>query len=551
VEAHAGYNLAGLAKAEHQETITVDAPRGQIFDVNGKLLATNIIRDDVYIEPIQFAQDHPNTTPQAIASMVNTLRTVLPTLSPNTLTQDFQTHTDALRIATEIDPTQSQQLQHLQLSDVFLVSRSWRTYPQGENAAQILGFVSQSDTNNQGLYGIESQYNSIFEGQSGSATVSTDLSGNPLAIGPIPEAHPIAGGNITLTINSDIQYMAQQDLDSAVQSLHSQGGSVTIINAKTGAVIAMAGAPTFNPNTYGAYANDTGCLGTEEVYFNPSLYCAYEPGSTMKLVTMAAALDQGLITPETTIYDPGYIKFPNIPIVTNWAQEAYGQETMTQVLAHSANVGAAYVAHDLLGPGKFYPYVQKFGFGVATNIDGAEASGYYRTPATAGWTPTDLTRQAFGQGILASPLQVAMAYETVANHGIRMQPYIVASIEKNGVTTETQPKVVEKVMSAHAAQLLTGMLQAAAFDGTAQTTSIPGYTVAAKTGTSTTQGISDLQTEASVAGYIPATDPQFVILTKLDRPSENIFGGGATGPLWKKIAQQLMWYYHVPPDAAH
>jgi len=270
----------------------------------------------------------------------------------------------------------------------------------------------------------------------------------------------------------------------------------------------------------------------------------------MKMVTMAAGLDQGLITPETTLNDPGCITFADAPMVCNWQFEAYGSESMTQVLIHSANVGAAHVAHDILGANRYYPYLARFGFGQPTGIDGPEEAGAYLSPNNTNWTVSDLTRQAFGQSILATPIQVAMAYEAIANGGVMMYPYLVAAINNNGHVVTNQPRVKRRVISADAAQSLTEMLTQAALLGSARLALVPGYSVAAKTGTATTQGISADQTEASVAGFIPASNPQFVILVKLDRPQKAIYGSTAAAPLWQTIAQQLMWYYAVPPDLA-
>ena len=161
---------------------------------------------------------------------------------------------------------------------------------------------------------------------------------------------------------------------------------------------------------------------------------------------------------------------------------------------------------------------------------------------------SDLTRQAFGQSIVATPLQMAMVYQTIANGGVMMQPYLVTSIDNNGKATTIQPTIKQRVISQQAARLLTGMLTQVAQQGAAQSALVPGYSVALKTGTATTQGISDTQTEASVAGFIPASNPQFVILVKLDRPQQHIYGSTAAAPLWGTIAQQLMWDYAVPPD---
>ena len=225
---------------------------------------------------------------------------------------------------------------------------------------------------------------------------------------------------------------------------------------------------------------------------------------------------------------------------------------MTQVLEHSANVGTAYVAHDILGASRFYPYVQRFGFGQKYNIDGPEQAGIYRTNASNNWYPTDLTRQAFGQSISTSPFQMAMVYEAIANGGVMMQPYLVQSINDNGHVTTTQVRSMRRVISANTAKMLRDMLVSAANYN--QQATFPGYSVAVKTGTATTQGLNADQTEASMAGFLPASNPQFVILVKIDRPSSTIaggtaiFGGTAAAPLWKSIAEQLMWHFNVPSD---
>lgn len=547
-----GPALSQLANSEHIQNQIVNAPRGLIYDAQGHILATNVVRDDVYIEPYQFSADHaPDTFQSSLDSLVSSLHHVLPTVSTDTLYKDFNLNVQTIRIATRIDPSQSQQLRDMQLQDIFLEPRTWRTYPAGTLAAQVLGFVKQDEQNSVGLYGLEAQYNTLLAGKPGSFTAETDLNGNPLIVGASSEQPAVDGANLTLTIDSTIQYMVQLGLAQTVQQLNAESGTALVVNARTGAIVAMAGVPTFDPNQYGTYANQTGCLGSESVFFNPALYCAYEPGSTMKAVTMAAALDQNLITPDTSFYDPGYIQFNNAQTVYNWENLGYGTETMTQVLEHSANVGAAYVAHNILGANRYYPYLARFGFGQMTGINaGQETLGYYPTPTNDPqvWSPSDLTRQAFGQSILATPLQVVMAYEAIANGGALMHPYLVSSIDNNGHILNTQPQVVRQVISQHAAALLTNMLMHVASEGLAEPAKVPGYTVAAKTGTATTQGISDAQTEASVAGFIPASNPQFVILVKIDRPQATIYGGTAAAPLWRAIAQELMWYYHVPPD---
>lgn len=545
-----GPRLAQLAKNEHIQSQVLNAPRGLIYDSQGHLLATNVVRDDVYIEPIQFWTDYGQgaSARAKLATIVSGLHKVLPYVAESQLYQIFNANNlQTYRInQAPIQPSQSKQLQVMHLPDVFLQPRTVRVYPGGNLASQILGYVT---LDGKGYYGIEGQYNSLLSGKPGSLTAETDLNGNPLTVGASSGQAAVSGSNLTLTIDSTIQYMVQTGLENALKQTKAQSGTVVVLNARTGAVVAMAGAPSFDPNQYGSYASTRGCLGQESVYFNPALYCDYAPGSTMKAVTMAAGLDQGLITPNTSFYDPGILYFKDgTPPVTNWNNLGYGKETMTQVLDHSANVGAAYVAHNILGPNRFYPYMARFGFGQPFNIDGPEQVGYYRTntadPTT--WTPSDLARQSFGQSMLTTPFQMASVYQTVANGGVMMRPYLVAAIDTNGHVVTTQPQVERRVISANAARQLKGMLvHAANFN---QQGTIPGYSVALKTGTSTTQGISLNETEASMAGFLPASNPRFVILVKLDRPQTTIYGGTAAAPLWKSIAQELMWHYNVPPD---
>ena len=379
-----GYGLAQCANLEHIQNQQLNAPRGLIYDAQGHILATNVVRDDVYIEPYQFSADHSADTFQSeLAKLVDTLHRVLPAVSQETLYKDFNLGYQTVRIASRIDPTQSEQLRRLQLPYVFLEPRTWRIYPGGTLAAQVLGYVQQDDQKSNGIYGIERQYNTLLTGKPGSFTAEFDLSGNPLVVGASSEQPAVNGADLTLTIDSSMQYMAQTALADTVKQLGAESGTALVINIRTGAIVVMAGAPTFDPNQYGKSATLKGCLGQESVFFNPVVYCAYEPGSIMKAVTMAAALDQGLITPDTTFDDPGYRTFNDAPMVVNWNGLAYGTESMTQVLEHSANVGAAYVAHDILGANRYYPYLAKFGFGQATEISPQEETGSYRTPTNS------------------------------------------------------------------------------------------------------------------------------------------------------------------------
>ncbi|GHO75468.1 peptidoglycan glycosyltransferase [Ktedonobacter sp. SOSP1-85] len=540
-----GPQLAKWANDEHIQNQVVDAPRGVIYDSLGVVLATNVVRDDVYVEPIQFTSDYTDAEKAQVElqNIVTKLHKALPDLTAEQLTKFFSSGRATVRIASLISPEQSQQLRASRIPYTFLEPRTIRVYPSGTLAAQILGYV-QPDKG--GLYGIEGSYDKLLAGTAGSFTAETDLNGNPLTVGASSTQPVIDGANVTLSIDSTIQYLVQQALEERVQQTEALGGTATVIDVRTGAIVAMVGAPSFDPNVYSKYYDKRGCLDSLSVYFNPVLMCTYEPGSTMKGITLAAALDQGVVTPNTTIDDPGVISFPDAVAVANWEYQAHGTESMTQILDYSANVGAAKVAHDFLTAKRYYPYLERFGFGQRTNVGGIEASGGYRTPTSQGWTPSDLTRQAFGQSITATPLQVVLAYASIANQGTMMRPYLVQQVDNNGKVTKTSPQVLRQVISQKAAQQMIQMLTSAA-DYNKQVV-VPGYSVAAKSGTATTQGVSDDLTEASIAGFLPASNPRYAILVTLDHPRSTIYGGTAAAPLWNKIAEQVMWHYHVPSD---
>ena len=288
-----GDSLAQVAANEHIQKQILNAPRGVVYDARGHILATNVVRDDIYIEPIQFSADHgPDIFQSALEKLVSTLHQILPSVSEETLYKDFNLELQTVRIASRIDPAQSAQLRSLQLPDIFLEPRTWRVYPGGSLAAQVLGYVQQDDQKSVGVYGIELQYDQLLAGRPGSFTAEFDLSGNPLVVGASAEQPAISGADLTLTIDSAMQYMAQTALASTVKQLGAESGTAVVVNARTGAIVVMAGAPTFDPNDYGKSAALTGCLGQESVFFNPAVNCAYEPGSTLKAVTMAAALDR-------------------------------------------------------------------------------------------------------------------------------------------------------------------------------------------------------------------------------------------------------------------
>jgi cell division protein FtsI (penicillin-binding protein 3) len=325
-----------------------------------------------------------------------------------------------------------------------------------------------------------------------------------------------------------------------------ESGSVVVLEPRTGAILAMASQPEYDPNRYADEAN-----ANPVIFTDPAISELYEPGSVVKIVTVAAALDSGTITPDTTLYDAGAIEVGGSPI-HNWDNQAYGQVDITTVLGKSLNVEAAQIAVGL-GRERFYHYVRRFGFGSPTGVDlYSEVSGSFKTPEDADWSESDLGRNSFGQAIDATPLQVATAIAAIANGGLLMRPYVLQATLDDGALTPTEPKAVRRAVTAQTAHTLTRMLETVV-DQHTTLAQVPGYRVAGKSGTSQVYvpgGYHPTATIASFVGYLPPDDPAMLILVVIKRPQASPWGGQVAAPVFSRIAQQLVVLLDVPPDDA-
>ena len=537
--------LAARAASEHFEIIPFPAGRGSILDVNGTILALNVTEDSVIVDPaaIRQAKALDQTAGRLVSLLGLPSDLVRGQLDvPGEYAQLRGSDGQLLLLSQE----QSQSVADAiaandgPLVGVALIPVVRRVYPSGSLASQLLGFVRQSDGT--GQYGVEQAYERILAGRPGQLYTLVTARGEPLATGPQRWTPPVSGADVTLTIDAAIQDMAERGLADAVARMGADGGTVIVLDPHTGAVLALANLPAFDPNNYAAASLDR--------FSDPAVSDVFDPGSVMKAVTMAAGLDTGAITPSSSFYDTGSTVVDGVTL-HNWADVAYGPETMTQVLQHSANVGAVWVAEQL-GVERFDEYLARFGFGARTGIDlPGETTGLLPQPSGPGEAELDVAEQAFGESIGVTPLQLAAAYAALANGGVLMRPYVVQCVTADGgqgAKTCVAPHEVRRVVSAQTAQEVTQMLVDSALTSEAQMDRVAGYSVAAKTGTSTPDRSHPEITYASVIGYAPATNPRFVILVKLDHPRTTIFGGSAAGPLWRALAEQLFVYERIPPD---
>lgn len=528
-----------LAENQHQYNQEIIPTRGKIFIRDGLsttpyLVATNVNRPLVYAVPQQI-EDAPVTA--------RTLSQMLGIDQRETYERITDTDRKYVVIAKEIDEQVAEKLQEEALSGIYLEDQRHRIYPQGTLASQVIGFVGFDQDKKVGRYGVEGYFEKDLAGKPGMIEGARGLTGNWITSGPREFVPAKDGVDIVLSIDRAIQFKAEDTIKKAVEAHQAKRGSVIIMDPKTGALLAMANYPSFDPNNYGDVEDIS-------VFKNTSISAAYEPGSVMKPVTMAGALNEGAITPDLEFEDPGFVQLENFTI-RNANSKSYGRVNMTTVLNESINTGLIFV-EQTLGHQKFTKYMEQFGFGEQTGVElSSEAAGdisnLYRGgdlyPATI----------SYGQGMTATPLQIVTAYAAIANGGSLNRPFIVAEKRyEDGRIDTTQPTEVRRVITRHTATTLAAMMVSVVEQGHGKRAAVPGYYIAGKTGTaqvpySDRAGYDPNRTIGSFAGFGPVDDPAFVMIVKIEEPRDVIFAESSAAPVFGEIAQFILNYYQIPP----
>jgi cell division protein FtsI/penicillin-binding protein 2 len=452
------------------------------------------------------------------------------------------------------------------LAGLSLEPRDQSTYPNGQVASQVLGYVTYTYPNGQpvdtGQYGLERYYDNLLRGIPGHISVRHDTHGDPIRVGTGTDASPQPGATITTTIDSYVQLLVEQELAQAVKIYGAASGTIIVEQPKTGAILAMASAPTYDPNHWQQLVNQTNIKGhgtnsTVNLFTNPAISNQYEPGSTFKAFTVAIGLDSHSFSPTTTVLDTGTLKLPADGItIRNWCLDECtfgGYEDVSKMLHYSSNIGAAQFGR-MIPVTTWYDYLNRFGFGSLSGVDLAgEIPGDIRKPtgdhSGIVWVPAYKDTQAYGQGLTVTALQLTNAYASLANGGWLMVPQVMQSYTLDGKTTVVQPERVRQAISSDTDAQMNDILVHQAINGEACKALVPGYDVAAKTGTasiSVAGGYSPNQTIASTAAYAPAEDPRFVVLVVLNKPSTQ-WGSLTASPTVHDILQKLFDYYKVPP----
>ena len=410
-----------------------------------------------------------------------------------------------------------------------------RSYPEKQVASNILGFVNEEGAG----FGVEAKFNDLLAGTVQKIWVPLD----PNRVEEVPEV-PV-GASLVLTIDREIQTYMEKLLDQSINETGSSGGVIVVADPKTGELLAIATTPRLDLNNYGEYSK----IFTGSMPFNKAVSQAYETGSVFKVLTMAAALDSGAVTPDTVFLDTGVFEMGGIYIY-NWNSGAWGPQDMTGCMQHSLNVCLAWLASELT-PSRFYSYMQSFGFGRMTGIEIAgEDSGRLKLPGDQDWYDADLATNSFGQGLSATPIQMVMAISAMANDGKMMAPHIVRSLVNNGRQYNTSPQIVGVPVSAETARTLTDML-AVSLETESSVALVDGYRVAGKTGTAeipTAYGYTSNMTNASFVGWGPVDDPRFLVYVWLEKPTTSPWGSVVAAPVFRQAVERLVILMNIPPD---
>jgi cell division protein FtsI/penicillin-binding protein 2 len=545
--------LSQWANKEYSYAIENYYPeRGNIYDRWGRLLAGN---EDVYEVGVMLQYVANPTTISQTLEGVNQLsykdifaavsKTYDPKKSVYAVLTDF--------LPTGVIDTLSHIKQDFELANpygrkenlpslrgVVWSSHLKRSYPENSLASNILGFYSFMDREGGiGYYGVEEYYDDLLAG----TPMETFMPRNPYLLEELPTVP--AGASLVLTIDREIQAMVEKKLDEAVEEHEAESGTVIVLDPRNGEILAMASQPRVNLNQYWKYEDEF----EDRTPFNRAISETYEPGSVFKVLTMAAAFDNGTVDEETIFNDPGRFEYGG-STVYNWNRRGYGKQSMQGCMQYSLNVCLAWVATEL-GKEDFYNYMQVFGIDRRTNIDlGGEKTWPLSTPGDSDWYPIQLVTNSFGQGVAVTPIQLAAAISSVANGGELMKPHVLKAIIQDGKQYNTSPQVMSIPIKPETAKIMTSMLVESLKEESSLAL-VPGYSIAGKTGTAEipVEGVYGIDlTNASFVGWGPADDPQFLVYVWIEKPGSSPWGSIVAAPIFSSITQDLVKYLDIPPE---
>ena len=527
--------------ADRTWAIETKGPRGAILDRNGFPLATSIDAWEVHVDTRLWARSQFQSTDASrrLADLLRADESLVLSLAA-------QTHADGghdALIAYGLSNALGAQIHAEALHGVHVRKNSSRRYLEGSMAAPVIGLVGRDE---QGLAGLEYELDGLLAGEAGLLVQEVDGLGQPIPFGPRAELPHEQGATIVLTIDRNLQWVAETALLNAVQQWDAKGGHIIMMDPRNGDILALASLPSYDPSTIDLDDPESMALLRSRAATD-----MYEPGSTMKVITMAAALDVGIISPDTTFVDTGAVVIEDYTI-RNFDLSYHGEQTMTQVLQRSLNTGSVWVAQQL-GAREYYDYVRRFGFGASTQSGlPGEIGGVVTDSTDITWSPAQLATNSFGQGIAVTPLQVIQAYATIARGGEPVRPRLVRAVITDEGVKRFEPRTEARVVSRKTAATLTWMMQAVVDGVLGHPAQVDGWPIAGKSGTSDVveDGVYlEDESMASFAGFAPANDPRVVVLIRIDRPQGELYGGIVAAPIFSDLMRVVLPYLGVPPTA--
>ena len=523
----------------------INPRRGSIFDRDDDVLA--ISRGAVRVVADPFAI-HESADPFEVADRLSGILDLDPVSVAERLGNPNLRYSEIARgLVDEPARAIEHAIQDGQLPGIRLDPDRVRVYPNQELAAHVLGFVGEGSARPGevvGQAGVEAWYNDVLGGQSGLVSSDIDRLGRRIPIGRYALQPPRHGAHVSLSIDRTIQHIAEQELEAAIEQFAATAGTILITNPRTGEVLGLANRPTYDPGRVHTYRD----FGPE--FANRACSLIYEPGSTFKLITMAAGLDVGAVRPETTHNLPGTVDYFGQEF-KNWDERTYPEQTMVSVLQHSSNTGTIFVA-DTIGANTFYEYIARFGFGTRTGVDMAgEVPGIVRRRGDQGWFLPDLASNSFGQGISVTPVQLATAVGAIANDGVMMRPHVARAVtHADGRREMIESQPIGRVVSRETAQTLIKMMEAAESGVVENLARVPGYRTAGKTGTSEIALSGRFLEDTSIASYIgfgPLELPRLLTLVIVERPQAAFFGAHVASPTFSRVMSRVFAHLRVPP----
>ena len=525
-------HYVGKAERQQQRVVTLDPPRGTIYDAQGRELAVSLQVDSAYAVPGEIRD------PQGVARQI---AKVVPEVDARKLQKLLESDREFVWVARKLDPPVSLALRKLDIPGISFVAEAKRYYPMQDLASQVLGFVG---TENHGLSGLELLYDDVISGKPGRRTVLRDAKRATVVSPGLSFSEPEPGQDIYLTLDVTIQHIVERELARAVEARGARRGSAIFLDPRTGGVLAMASYPSFDPNHFDRVP--------QEFWRNRAIMDAYEPGSTFKVITAAAALQSGVVRPEDDFdCEMGGITLLGIRIRDH---KPFGHLTFAQVLAKSSNVGVIKAAL-LVGGERLYQTISAFGFGRPTGIDlPGESPGILH--AYQHWGPLAKAYISFGQGVSVTPLQLVNAVSAVANGGELLRPHIVAAVGSGARRSIkfSNPPVIGHPISGATSVLLRGMLEGVVTEGTGKGAAVAGYHVAGKTGTAQIPANGTYLRDSflpSFVGFAPADRPVLAGVVAIAEPKgAEYHGGQVAAPVFGAVARQVLLHYGLRPERA-